>query len=231
MPKKVKFKKHNVNAKPDVVETPYTRARAEWDDRIGNARVQARNWRLVAILSLLVSAVIVALLIIFLSIDHTKIYVAQVTKAGRVVNVAPLSKPYQPTDAQKEYFISEFIKKVRSLPLDPVVAQQNWQSAYNYLTQAGAKQLDAVMAKMQPQKLLGKEAITVKINDINALSPNTFQVDWTETVFSKQGEQSEVRKFSGVFTVAVSQPKTQAQMLANPLGIYIKHFDVNRRES
>ena len=30
-------------------ETPYQRAAAVWDERIGSARVQARNWRLIAL--------------------------------------------------------------------------------------------------------------------------------------------------------------------------------------
>lgn len=30
-------------------ETPYQKAAAVWDERIGSARVQARNWRLVAL--------------------------------------------------------------------------------------------------------------------------------------------------------------------------------------
>ncbi len=29
-------------------ETPYQRAAQAWDDRIGSARVQAKNWRLMA---------------------------------------------------------------------------------------------------------------------------------------------------------------------------------------
>ena len=29
-------------------ETPYQRATQVWDERIGSARVQARNWRLIA---------------------------------------------------------------------------------------------------------------------------------------------------------------------------------------
>src|SRR6516165_2873745 len=31
-----------------VPETPYQRAAQVWDERIGSARVQARNWRLIA---------------------------------------------------------------------------------------------------------------------------------------------------------------------------------------
>ena len=36
-------------------ETPYQKAGQIWDDRIGSARVQARNWRLMAFGSLLLS--------------------------------------------------------------------------------------------------------------------------------------------------------------------------------
>ena len=37
-------------------ETPYQRAAQVWDDRIGSARVQARNWRLMAFGCLILSA-------------------------------------------------------------------------------------------------------------------------------------------------------------------------------
>ena len=36
--------------------TPYQKAAQVWDDRIGSARVQARNWRLMAFGSLILSA-------------------------------------------------------------------------------------------------------------------------------------------------------------------------------
>ena len=36
-------------------ETPYQRAAQAWDERIGSARVQARNWRLMAFGSLALS--------------------------------------------------------------------------------------------------------------------------------------------------------------------------------
>ena len=34
--------------KTPVAETPYQKAAQVWDERIGSARVQARNWRLIA---------------------------------------------------------------------------------------------------------------------------------------------------------------------------------------
>ena len=47
-------------------ETPYQRAGQIWDDRIGSARVQARNWRLMAFGSLFLSAGFAAALVWFL---------------------------------------------------------------------------------------------------------------------------------------------------------------------
>jgi type IV secretory pathway TrbF-like protein len=37
-------------------ETPYQKAAQVWDERIGSARVQARNWRLIAFGNLLLAA-------------------------------------------------------------------------------------------------------------------------------------------------------------------------------
>ncbi|MGY3079291.1 type IV secretory pathway TrbF-like protein [Bradyrhizobium sp. LM6.10] len=43
--------------------TPYQRAAQVWDDRIGSARVQAKNWRLMAFASLFLSAGFAAALV------------------------------------------------------------------------------------------------------------------------------------------------------------------------
>ena len=42
---------------PEAV-TPYQRAAQDWDDRIGSARVQARNWRLATLVSMGMSLVL-----------------------------------------------------------------------------------------------------------------------------------------------------------------------------
>jgi len=51
------FKRHSVRySKTPEPETPYQKAAQVWDERIGSARVQAKNWRLMAFGSLLLSA-------------------------------------------------------------------------------------------------------------------------------------------------------------------------------
>jgi type IV secretion system protein VirB5 len=42
--------------------TPYQKAAQVWDERIGSARVQAHNWRLMALGSLVLSLILAAIL-------------------------------------------------------------------------------------------------------------------------------------------------------------------------
>jgi hypothetical protein len=44
--------------------TPYQRAAQAWDERIGSARVQARNWRLIALVSVVTTGGLAAALVV-----------------------------------------------------------------------------------------------------------------------------------------------------------------------
>lgn len=230
MAKKKKFQQEVVSYDSPAVETPYLKAKKEWDDRIGSARVQAAGWRLVALLSLLVAIVLLVVVVMALALHKNTVYVAEVTKAGQVVNVKPLEIPYNPTQAQQEYFVSNFIKESRSLPLDPVVAKKNWVKAYDHLTQRSAAEYSKMMKKADLIKLLGKETITVKISAVNPMSANTYQVNWSETTVNMDGKTEKEKKYSGVFTTVVKQPTTSTEILKNPLGLYISNFDVSTRD-
>lgn len=80
-----------------VPETPYQRASQVWDDRLGSARQQAYNWRLIAFGAMAVLALSVAdnLRLRF----GTKIvpYVVEVDRLGQARSVAPAGADYRPT--------------------------------------------------------------------------------------------------------------------------------------
>lgn len=226
-----KFSQATPQYKSLDMETPYTRARLEWSDRFGSLAAQASNWRLIAILSMIGILVLLILLGISFSTNKNKVFVAEVANSGRVVNIAPLATQYQPTKAQEQYFIANFIKSIREVPLDPVVAKKNWLTAYNFLTQSSSKILSNYLQKNNPVNLLGKKTIMVDITDINPISDNTFQMDWIETLTDINNQNAQQQKYSGVFTIAIKQPTSQKSILQNPLGIYIVNFNISRRES
>jgi type IV secretion system protein VirB5 len=224
------FNQETPTYKSDAMPTPYQRAQQEWDSRIGLARVQAKNWRIMAFLSMFIMLVLLILLITSLSLHRAQVYVAQVTEGGRVVNVAPLTLRYQPTQAQEEYFVSHVIELLRSVPLDPVVAKNNWTTAYQFLTQRAVAELNRYFQENNPVNLLGKKTVTVKIIDINAESDNTYHLDWEETITNMNGQVEGQPVYSGMFTVTIEPPKTQGAILQNPLGLYIVDFHISSRE-
>ena len=69
--------------------TPYQKAAQLWDERIGSARVQARNWRLMAFGSLVVSAGLGAGVIWQSAQSRVTPYVVEVDKFGEVRAVGP----------------------------------------------------------------------------------------------------------------------------------------------
>ena len=224
------FKKEEAtNYRGEEPITPYQRAQQEWDMRIGSARVQAKNWRLCAFFSLLLTAIFAGIVILVLARHKDKIYIAEVTQEGRVVNVAPLSVRYQPNEAQKEYFVAHFIELIRGLSLDPVAVKQDWLHAYDYLSGRGAERFNNYFKTNNPVAWLGKKTITVKILDVNPVSPSTVYVNWVETITNTNGQEEGKKNYSGVFTIVLKQPTTREEILRNPLGIYIVDFNISEK--
>src|SRR5262245_38608574 len=118
------FKRPSVRyAKTPQPETPYQRAAQVWDDRIGSARVQARNWRLMAFGSLLLAGGFATALVWQSTRGSVVPWVVQVDRFGEALAVAPAVADYRPTDAQVAWHLARFIEQVRSIPADPIVVR------------------------------------------------------------------------------------------------------------
>ena len=107
--------------------TPYQSAQQAWDERIGSARVQAGNWRVMAF-GCLALALLMAVGLIWRSVQSIVTpYVIEVDTAGQVRAVGEAATPYKPSDAQTAHHLARFITLVRSLSIDPIVVRQNWR--------------------------------------------------------------------------------------------------------
>lgn len=206
--------------------TPYQKAAQEWDDRIGAARVQAKNWRIMALILAALSAILAAGLV-YQSAKSTVIpYVVEVNNDGQVRAVGPAARTnYVPPPAVLHYFLSQFVIYVRSLPLDPVVARNQWLSAYAYLRQSAANTLSEIALREQSLKKVGKEVVSVRIKSIVPLSKESYQVRWEESRFNNDGIASGVKDMTGLFTVELTPPTDEKALKMNPLGLYIKQFN------
>ena len=201
-------------------ETPYQKAAQIWDERIGSARVLAKNWRLMAFGSLFLSAGLAGGLV-WQSARGTIIpWVVQVDKFGEAQAVAPATAYYTPDDAQIAWYLAGFIEEVRSLPNDPIIVRQNWLRAYDFTTTSGAEALNDYARADDPFAKLGKVQVAIDVSSVIRASPESFRVAWVEHRY-QDGAFAGDQRWTAILTV-VTQPPTDADHLRrNPLGIFI----------
>ena len=175
--------KRQTNAYGETPEpvTPYQRAQQAWDDRIGSARVQAKNWRLAALIALGMCFVLTCGLLWRSTQSYVTPYVIELTTAGAVRTVGPADAQYEPTDAQIAYHLAGFIQNTRSISIDPIIVRQNWLQAYAYATDRAAATLNTYAQENDPFAEIGKRSISVDVTSVVRASDDSFTLRWRET--------------------------------------------------
>ena len=200
--------------------TPYQRAEQLWDERVGSARVQAANWRLMAFGALALAAIVIGDDIRARSRSTVTPYVVEIDRTGGVRAVGPATAEYQPTDAQIAFFLARFVENVRALSVDPVVVRQAWLDAYDAITSHAKPALDAFAQSADPFGHIGKRAITVDVTSVVRASDRSFRIAWVEHPF-EEGAALPEQRWSAILTVVLQTPHTEERLRKNPLGIFI----------
>ena len=222
------------NYKPSgYAESPYLRAKEEWDNRIGSTVVQAKNWRLACFgalsLSLLLSAGLIfqatqaKVIPVIVGIDKARGEPVVIGRAGE--------RPYEPQLQEVKFFLSHFISLVRTVPKDPVLVKQNWRKAYAFLRQDAANLLNDITNKDEdsPLKRIGDQTQSIQVLSIVQVpGGDSFQARWEETVYASNGNVEKHYIMNGVFTVTLDPPKDELSLSQNPLGLFIQSFQWNR---
>jgi len=213
----------------DSPATPYQKAAAAWDERIGNARIQAKNWRIMALILAGLLGLTVIMLVNISSKSSVQPYIIKVGNRGDVMSVAPLhSGAILPDEAMVRFFLTEILQKMRTLPLDPVVAKQNWLGVYNFLSQETQVKMNTIAQTSDPFADLGERTRSINIESLVSLSETTKQFRWTESTFATTGSYISTENYTGAFTYAVEPPTTAERLQVNPLGLMITNFDITR---
>ncbi len=210
----------NTYGKTPEALTPYQKAQAEWDERIGSARVQARNWRLMAFLCLTLLAAFAAMLTWQSVQSKITPYIVEVEKLGAVRNVGPAEETYIPSDAQIAFTLAEFIKHTRSVSIDPIVLRENWEAAYAYATDRAAATLTEFARTNDPFADLGERSVTVEISSVVRASDDSFQIKWIEQHF-RAGILQTSGRHTAILSIVIQHPRNLTQLRRNPLGIYV----------
>lgn len=216
-----------------IPESPYLKAKEEWDNRIGSTVVQAKNWRIACISSLLLSGLLTG--VVLFQASQSKIVPVIVgldKETGEARTLGAVTKDaYTPGPLEIKYFLSEFVRYVRAVPLDQVVIKQNWLKAYSFMRTDASGLLNEMTAKDEdsPLKKIGKIIVSVQpVSVVQIPETSSYQVRWKETQYSSQGQKLQEYTMQGTFLTELSPPKDEESIAENPLGLYIKSFQWNR---
>lgn len=201
-------------------ETPYQKAAQIWDERIGSARVQAKNWRLIAFGNLGLAAGLAAALVWQATRGTIVPWVVQVDKLGEARVVAPAIVDYKPSDAQIEWYLARFIEQVRSVAIDPVIVRQNWLSAYDFVTDRGALALNDYARTNDPFANIGKIQIAVDVSSVIRASPELFRIAWVERRYEND-LLAATERWTAIVTIVIETPHDADKLRRNPLGVFV----------
>jgi len=213
--------------KTPAPETPYQKAAQVWDERIGSARVQARNWRLMAFACLALATGCTCALVWQSARGTVVPWIVEVDKLGAAQAVAPAEAGYRPTDPQIAFHMARFIEHVRAIPADPVVVRQNWLSAYDFTTDRGALALNDYARANDPFARVGQRQVAVEVSSVIRASADSFRVAWTERRY-ENGQLAGTERWTAILTIVVQTPHDAERLRKNPLGIYVNAINWSR---
>jgi|SRR6478672_9568416 len=201
--------------------TPYQRASQVWDDRMGLSLAHARNWRRMALANLMFAGFLGAGWWVQAERAVVKPFVIEVSERGETQRITAVDGRYEPTEAQVAHALAGWIRDVRSKSIDPIVLRQNWLRAYDLTTPRAAGFLNDWAQAHDPFAEVGREAVNVEVLNVVRRSDRTYDLQWRETRFVN-GRQAGAERWRALITTKREPPRTEAELMKNPLGLKIE---------
>jgi type IV secretion system protein VirB5 len=214
-------------ASHEAPDNPYLAARQDWNERYGSYVQAARAWRIVGITGMLM-AVIGFSYALFQSTQVKLVpYIVEVDKLGTAANAGfPQQIEYADPRVVRAT-LGGFITNFRSVTPDAVVQKQYIDRTYALLRTGdpATEKVNSWFRGNSPFEKAANATVAIEVNNIVALSSQSYQIDWTEYERDRKGKETAVRRFRGVATVTLTPPQDEAVIRLNPLGLYLRDFD------
>lgn len=218
-------------------ENPYLAARRTWNDHVGSVVSSRQTWQVVGILSLLIALAGVGGIIHIGSQSKFIPYVIEVDKLGQTVAAGPVTAATPADPRVLNATVASFIEDARMVTPDATLQRKAVFSVYAHLAPN-----DPATTKMNewlngtpessPFARAAKEMVSVEVTAVLPQSPDTWEVDWTETIRDRlgalKGKPIHMRALVTVYTAAPTSQTTEEQIRNNPLGIYVRDFSWSR---
>ncbi len=204
-------------------ENPYENARGQFLEYVATYAAAAFHWRLAAIICLIVLALSLALNIIQASKARVVPYVVAVDKIGQAVAVKRADEASVTPRTVIQAELANLVTNWRTVTAD-LDLQNQMVTKLSSVTRGAAKGVltEWFVANNPVQRAKGGRLVSVQIKSIPLpLSQDAWRVEWRETVRNHSGVSQEITDYEATMVVVIQPPKTDAEILKNPGGVYI----------
>ncbi len=204
-------------------QNPYLEAKEEWFDSVGPFVCQAAQWRLIALVALLLACASITGNIIQATKEKVVPYVVAVDKIGAAVAVrkADLASPTPTTVIQAE--LANLIHSWRTVTADLDLQARMVDRLGGFVLGSAKGVLTEWFEKNNPVgKAKSGKLVSVNIKSVPLpVSNNSWRIEWLETERNHTGLTTNTVQYEATMTVAIKPPTTDAEILKNPGGVYI----------
>jgi type IV secretion system protein VirB5 len=206
-----------------TAQTPYLRARQEWDERFGDQIKSRNNWRLAAFLSMATALVCVTGMVAIGYRSNTVPYVVALDDVGRAVPVIPAKQVAVKDVRLQEAVVARWVTNLRTVIADAVAQRRLVDEVYAETGQnsPAAATITEFYSKNSPFDLLTKETVDASVESIVQQSPKTYEVAWTEVTRDLNGNLMSSHRYRAFVSVVTQEVTDARQALVNPLGLYV----------
>lgn len=218
------FKK-NAAPKPakDAGKNPYFDGRQEWLERYGSYISRANQWRIFSLLATLALIISLSCNVMQSSQVKTVPYIIEVDRLGKIGAVARADSASATPRRLIQAEIANCVSSWRTVTAD-VELQQRMIDRLSFFMAGSAKGVMREWYETNNPYEIAKAGKLVHI-EIKGLplpvSPDSYRVEWTETVRSHAGIILDSNQYEATVTIQVQPPTQEAVILRNPGGIYL----------
>lgn len=214
-------------ARRNPPDNPYLAARTEWNERYGSYVQAARAWRIVGVTGMAMAVIGFSYALYQSTQVRLVPYIVEVDKLGTAASAGfPQQIEYADPRVVRAT-LGSFVSNFRSVTPDAVVQKQYIDRTYALLrtSDPATEKVNSWFRSNSPFDKARNATVAVEVNNIVALSNQSYQVDWTEVERDRRGREMAVRRFRGIATVTLTPPQDEGVIRLNPIGLYLSDFD------
>ena len=213
-------------------ENPYLSARKEYSDRYGSAVKDAARWRQISILMVMLCIAFGVVMMWLASQNKVVPYIVQVDKHGYAVTIKSAQQGSVADTRVVVAALGGFFVNFKTVVTDVASQRRMLNDVYSYLAKNSSAETAVSQYYKEHNPFVATQdkreyTVQVEIRSIvrSGSDDKSWQILWTEEKVD-QGAVVESTEWKAIVSVAVSPVRELAEVLKNPLGIYITEINM-----